>query len=182
MTAERKYLNTLKGLLVVLVVVGHFGQTITNNLPMNYAFIGQGIVLFIYLFHMPLFLLVSGYLSKNTEKRRKKAFQDLFIPYLLFQIFVGICMLILVKSGGALKNLFIPQMGAWYLLTLFSYRLVLPEVNRVRGILILGFLITIVVGLCTFNGDFAIKKTLGFFVYFMLGYKADNLPMMELSI
>ena len=100
MEAERSYLNTLKGLLIVLVVIGHFGQTIANNLPASFAFIGQGIVLFIYLFHMPLFLFVSGYLSKNEEKRRRKAFEDLFIPYVLFQVFVGICLLVLTKSGG----------------------------------------------------------------------------------
>jgi len=47
MEVERQYLNVLKGLLIVLVVIGHFGQTIANNLPANIAFIGQGLVLFI---------------------------------------------------------------------------------------------------------------------------------------
>ncbi len=48
MEEERQYLNVLKGLLIVLVVIGHFGQTIANNLPSDIAFVGQGIVLFIY--------------------------------------------------------------------------------------------------------------------------------------
>jgi len=99
METNRRYLNVLKGLLIILVVVGHFGQTIANNLPESVSFIGQGIVLFVYLFHMPLFLFVSGYLSKNSEKRRKKALEDLFLPYVLFQFFVGLCMLLLTKSG-----------------------------------------------------------------------------------
>ena len=67
-------------------------------------------------------------------------------------------------------------MGAWYLLTLFSYRLVLPEVKRIRGILIVGALISIFACLGSFDGDFAIKKTLGFFVYFVAGYKFSDLP------
>ena len=109
METDRSYLNVLKGLLIVFVVVGHFGQTIANNLPSNIDYIGQGIVLFIYLFHMPLFLFVSGYLSKNTEKRRQKAFEDLFIPYVVFQIFVGICILVLTKSGGYYKTYLFPR-------------------------------------------------------------------------
>lgn len=176
MEENRRFLNVLKGLLIILVVVGHFGQTIANNLPTEISFVGQGIVLFVYSFHMPLFLFVSGYLSKNSEKRRKKAFEDLFIPYVLFQLFVGLCILILTKSGDVLQNFFVPQMGAWYLLTLFSYRIVLPETKRIRGIINIGILLTVVAGLCTFDKDFAIKKTLGFFVYFISGYRIDELP------
>lgn len=177
METDRFYLNVLKGLLIVFVVVGHFGQTIANNLPSSIDFIGQGIVLFIYLFHMPLFLFVSGYLSKNTEKRRQKAFEDLFIPYVVFQLFVGICILVLTKSGGVLQNIFVPQMGAWYLLTLFSFRIVLPETSRIRGVLILGVLLTVFA--CTMRdigNEFALQKSLGFFVYFMAGYKIAELP------
>jgi len=111
METDRKYINSLKGFLILCVVIGHFGQTIANNLPERYAFIGQGLVLFIYIFHMPLFLFVSGYLSQNAEKRRAKAVSDLLVPYLLFQFFVGIAMLVLTKSGEVLQNIFIPQMG-----------------------------------------------------------------------
>lgn len=180
--ANRSYLNILKGLLIVLVVIGHFGQTITNNLPNSFAFIGQGIVLFIYLFHMPLFLFVSGFLSKNAEKRRRKAFGDLFIPYVVFQLFVGICMLVLTKSGGVLQNIFIPQMGAWYLLSLFSFRIVLPETSRIRCVLILGILLTVFGCLMKEIGaEFALHKSLGFFVYFMAGYEIAELPRKKIN-
>lgn len=67
-------------------------------------------------------------------------------------------------------------MGVWYLLTLFSYRLVLPEVKKIRGVLILGILLTLFTCLGSFDGDFAIKKTLGFFVYFIAGNKVAEMP------
>lgn len=177
MNDERKYLNILKGLLIVLVVVGHFGQTIANNLPDKFAFLGQGIILFIYAFHMPLFLFVSGYLSKNAEKQRGKAFGGLLIPYILFQLVLGIAELVLTKRSTILQNVFIPQMGAWYLLTLFSYRLVLPEVSKLRGVFLLGIVLT-VFG-CCFTGignEFALKKSIGFFVYFIAGYMTKEIP------
>lgn len=42
---------------------------------------------FIYLFHMPLFFIVSGYLyrKKSAVENYKKLFGGLFIPYLLYQ-------------------------------------------------------------------------------------------------
>ena len=120
MEKERKQINVIKGALIILVVIGHFGQSLANALPSNIAFIEQGLMLFIYSFHMPLFMFVSGYLSTNDEKRRKKAFEDLFIPFLLFQIFVGICYAVLSKSNEVFYNIFVPQMGAWYLMALFS--------------------------------------------------------------
>lgn len=181
MQEERGYLNVLKGLLIVLVVIGHFGQTIVNNLPINIAFVGQGIILFIYSFHMPLFLFVSGYLSKNVEKRRRKAFENLFIPYLLFQLVVGICSLVLTQSWSALQNIFIPQMGAWYLLTLFSYRMILPEVRRIRGILPLGIIFTIFSCFTGAGNEFALRKSLGFFIYFMAGYSIGELPRKKIN-
>lgn len=100
MARERQQLNNLKGILIILVVVGHFGQTISNLLPPDIAYVGYGTILFIYIFHMPLFMFVSGYLSKNAEKRRKMAFQGLFVPYIVYQLFVGLCMLVLTNERG----------------------------------------------------------------------------------
>ena len=182
MEVESKYLNVLKGFLIILVVVGHFGQTIANNLPIGIAFIAQGSILFIYLFHMPLFLFVSGYLSKNVEEVRRNAFGNLFIPYVVYQLFVGISLLVLTKSGEALQNIFIPQMGAWYLLTLFCYRICLPEISKIRGVIIVGAVLSIFT--CVFTGigkEFALQKSLGFFVFFMAGYLISEIPRKIIS-
>lgn len=68
-------------------------------------------------------------------------------------------------------------MGAWYLLTLFSLRIVLPETRKIRGVLILGVLLTTFA--CLMKGigsEFALQKSLGFFVYFMAGYEMAKLP------
>lgn len=169
--AERKYINVLKGSLIILVVIGHFGQSLANIFPHGIAFVGRGLMLFIYSFHMPLFLFVSGYLSSNIEKRRKKAFIDLFIPYLLFQLFVGVCILLLNGSTEVFSNIFVPQMGAWYLMALYIFRLVMPDLERIRFILIIAVLLNLLS--FTFSGigkEFAMTRVLGFFIYFYLGF------------
>ena len=68
-------------------------------------------------------------------------------------------------------------MGAWYLLALFSFRLVLPEIMRIRGVIVLGILLTVFT--CVMKGigsEFALGKSLGFFVYFMAGYRMNDIP------
>lgn len=173
--SDRSYLNCLKGLLILLVVIGHFGNTIANLLPENTVFIGQGIIVFIYIFHMPLFLFVSGFLSKNVEKRRQRAFSDIFMPYLCFQTIISVCMLLVAKSGD-IKNPLAPHMGLWYLLTLFCYRLVLPELSKVRGVLFISFLLSVFT--CLFSAvsnEFALKRTFGFLIYFLAGYYASSI-------
>lgn len=173
--ADRCYLNCLKGLLILLVVIGHFGQTISNLLPEKVAYIGHGIIIFIYIFHMPLFLFISGFLSKNAEKRRHKAFADIFIPYLCFQITISICMLIVMKSVD-IQNPFVPYMGLWYLLTLFFYRLILPELSSVKGILFISLLISVFTCfISNLGNEFALKKTFGFLVYFLAGYYTSSI-------
>lgn len=175
MENERKYLNVLMGLLILLVVVGHFGQTVTNSMPGIAKSIFGGGILFIYLFHMPMFLFVSGYLSRDVEKRRDKAFSDLFLPYLYFQIFCGICYWIANKNNMYLQNIFLPIMGAWYLFTLFCYRLLLPNLIKVKYILFISILLTVFA--CAFIGmdkTFAIRKSLGFLVYFLAGYYMNS--------
>lgn len=50
------YWDTLKGLLIILVVLGHCGTALSG-----------GLLSAIYAFHMPLFIVVSGYFSKKQN-------------------------------------------------------------------------------------------------------------------
>lgn len=71
MDVNRSYWDNMKGLLISLVVMGHFIQVYFEKCVWgdNYYFL-QTVLCFIYYFHMPLFIFVSGYFSKNVEKRR----------------------------------------------------------------------------------------------------------------
>lgn len=120
---------------------------------------------------MPLFMFVSGYLSRNLEKRRDRAFEELLIPYFIFQILVGVGYCIFAHSPEAISNVFIPQMGAWYLISLFTYRMLMPNLSKVRGILWISILVNTFICLSDNIGNvIALNKSLGFFVFFLLGY------------
>ena len=83
------YFDNLRGILIILVLIGHFGGDNTSFEPNENIFL-QSLECFIYLFHMPLLFFVSGMFSKDTEKCREKAVFDLLIPYFLFQLFYGL--------------------------------------------------------------------------------------------
>lgn len=58
---ERNLITNLKGILIILVVLGHVLENMHVPILINTA-------KFIYTFHMTLFVFISGYLAKN-EKR-----------------------------------------------------------------------------------------------------------------
>lgn len=55
------YWDTLKGVLIILVVLGHCGTAVGNQ-----------VLSVIYSFHMPLFVLTTGFFSRNTNMGGKK--------------------------------------------------------------------------------------------------------------
>lgn len=77
-TKRLPYLDNIKGLLIILVVIGHAIQYCLPTYEMNIAF------RFIYSFHMPLFFFVSGYLANrgrwDSNVIRRRAIQ-LLIPF-----------------------------------------------------------------------------------------------------
>lgn len=75
MAKRIEWLDSLKGLAIILVVWGHL------NIPLEAETI-------IYSFHMPLFFFISGYLFKNNNRSLKEYVQrkvnSLLIPYFCF--------------------------------------------------------------------------------------------------
>ena len=147
----------------------------------NYYFL-QTVLCFIYYFHMPLFVFISGNFSKNVEKRRNRAFEDLLIPYFISQFLWLIYQGIFNHSFDVIKNVFYPQFSLWYLLALFIWRLLLPDLLKIRGILPVSTLLYVFGMFCTgINNDFAMQRAIGFLIFFLLGYFAseDNIARIK---
>ena len=78
-------MDVMKGLAILLVVLGHAIQKNIPSFQMNYLFS------FIYSFHMPLFFVVSGYLmyltlqSNRLKWAQNKAFY-LLVPHVVFNV------------------------------------------------------------------------------------------------
>jgi hypothetical protein len=80
--ARYPVLDNARFLLISLVVTGHLLEQLADSGPITAA-----LYRWIYLFHMPAFVLISGAVSKATLTRRR-AFAlvtGLLLPYVIFQ-------------------------------------------------------------------------------------------------
>jgi fucose 4-O-acetylase-like acetyltransferase len=92
-----QFLDVGKGLLILLVVLGH------SSFPFNQ---------FIYWFHMPAFFLIGGIVHKQPEGEIKwsfirRKFDSLIIPYLSFGLSISIiiaCYSLPIYGFGAVKS------------------------------------------------------------------------------
>lgn len=163
---ERKRIflfDNLKVLLLFLVVVGHI-----YDLYLNDSAFFRVIYVFVYLFHMPLFVFVSGYLSKNINKPIKDLLSTLIIPYLVFN---SIWYLInLYLSGESTFSIFTPYAYLWYLVSLFSWRVLLKYLIRIPYILPISFLIAVLAGFLPIDRFLSLSRTMTFLPFFLLGF------------
>lgn len=103
MVKKIEYIDILKGYLIVLVVLGHCIQWgMGDKYTLSGLFWDDVIFKGIYMFHMPLFICISGYLFYFSLKKYdlhtllKKKVIRLFIPLILFAV---IHLLIQIISG-----------------------------------------------------------------------------------
>lgn len=111
--------DSLKGILILLVVLGHSIQYTTGD-----ACYTNHLWNVIYSFHMPAFMAVSGFLAYRVGgavsigRTIWRRFQQLMIPYLAWTF------LLMLISGNlnvkrATELLLYPDKGLWFLWTLF---------------------------------------------------------------
>lgn len=162
---KRNYLfDNLKVLLIFLVVFAH---TLENYIHNNMVL--RSIYFFIFMFHMPLFIFVSGYFSRTINKHRKDAVKDLLIPFILFNI-------IWYASIGNFKfPIYYPGWTLWYLLSLFFWRFFLIDLIKIKWVIVLSIILGLLVG---FNGKFidlfSFSRTFAYLPFFLLGYYSND--------
>lgn len=151
-TNHLKHIDSAKGILIIIVVIGHMLQM--PNCPHNYIYV------LICSFHMPAFFMISGALF-NSEKWHQKGlgaflksrFQSLMIPWFFFETQASIFILIfkLLQQQNAqltphvIADIFIPiiknanplqiwtNCGAnWFLITLFLGEIIMFAISKLK--------------------------------------------------
>ena len=144
------WVDNVKVVACILVVLGHFFQSMTQSgvLPTNdlYKWFNQTI----YYFHVPLFFICSGYLYQKLSrvddihswgKNVLKKLIVLGVPYITFSITTWILKTMFSSSvnreiGGLGDTLFVhPTAPYWYLYALFFLFLITPTIcNRAMAL------------------------------------------------
>ena len=158
------YFDNLKVLLIVLVVFGHI---INSIFPLD----SRGTVTnvlwnIIYIFHMPLFIIISGYFSKKYDKysdNTQKILIGLFLPYIIFNF-------LFYLFHRNLTIPILPDSAMWYLWALIFWRLTLPLLVKIKFILPISFFVSVMSNFISIDIDDGSMKILKYLPFFLLGY------------
>ncbi len=179
-TQSRNYLiDNSKGLLIFLVVLGHSLEFIRKDYE-----VARLLYVFIYEFHMPVFVFISGYLSKNVEKGRRNAVRNFLTPFLLFNIIWNLITLVgpLFLRGEFTElpseqafSFFTPGWALWYIFAMFLWKILLPDLLKFKNIFILSVIAGIFVKLSgEFGSYMALSRTITFAPFFLAGYYSSE--------
>ena len=169
MKQRSTFWDNYKGILIFLVVFGHFIYTYASKKPETLA---ADLYTFIYTFHMPAFIFCSGYFSRSERSRGRESLTQLLIYYLVFNTLMLVFMNL--YRGTEFKFLG-PYYSYWYILSLIVWRAAIGHLEKVKGLLVLSILVTLLMG---YSKDFilelSIRRTIGFFPFFAAGYLVNK--------
>lgn len=165
-------IDIAKGIGIILVVYGHLACPVARE---------------IFLFHMPLFFLLSGYFFSAKDSMRifvKKKTKALLFPFLLFYIFAFIYHfeifngdMNIISYIHSFNSFIDPNPHLWFLLSLFEIFVVFFVVEKYIHSEILKLVITcgitLIGYLCAMNKVsffFFPQACLGY-IFFYLGYQ-----------
>lgn len=169
MASRDAWFDNAKMSLVTLVVVGHAWTLLPNEPLVNHLYD------FLYLWHVPAFVFVTGYLSRSFDWTRARLWQlvrTVAVPYVIFEC--AIALFRIHVGGEEMVDLFLdPHWPLWYLSALFFWRLVAPCFRPLGAGVAVGVAIAISLGAGLWAGDaLDSARIFGLLPFFVLGLKA----------
>ncbi|WP_194841257.1 acyltransferase family protein [Salinibacillus xinjiangensis] len=165
-----QYFDNARFMLILLVVVGHMISPYRHDQEiLNAAY------KFIYTFHMPAFILISGFFAKGIFKPGylTKLTKKLLLPYFIFQIIFSI--FFSVTNNEIQFSIFDPHWTLWFLLSLIGWNLLLFVFSKIPYSFTIAVAIGVLIGLVPVIGTYlSLSRTFVFFPLFLLGYKLDK--------
>lgn len=180
MEKQRCYkIDNLKTLLIILVVVGHFASQYIEEFD-----IYKSVFTFIYAFHMPVFIFVSG-LFYNPVKAKANSVYYLLIGFAL-RYFIQLCRCIFcpgLYEFIPFEEGFIP----WFAFALAAFNIMMlfvckQSITVKRVIFVLSIIISCIAGYFPKISDWlCTSRIIVFFPYFLLGTMIELDYIIEIS-
>lgn len=166
-TARDPWFDNAKMTLVTLVVVGHAWTLLPDNAVTGHFYD------FLYAWHVPAFVFVTGYLSRRfawTRVRMWQLFRTVVVPYVVFES--ALALFRVYVGGEELEGLFRdPHWPMWYLSALFFWRLLTPVFRSMPSALVVATAISLIAGM--YAGDtLDLARVLGLLPFFVMGLLA----------
>ncbi|WP_327250205.1 acyltransferase family protein [Streptomyces sp. NBC_01244] len=167
-TRRDPYFDNAKYLAILLVALGHVLPLVIEGSRATRA-----LYMFVYLFHMPAFILISGYLSRSYTGRPdqlRRLLTGVALPYVVFEV----AYTLFARYGGNFSgkpiSLLQPFYLMWFLLALFIWRLTAPLWRTLRWPLAVSLVIAALTMITPDIGPtLDLIRVLQFLPFFVLG-------------
>ena len=183
---REKWVDDVKVIACILVVLGHFFQSMTKANILSENDLYKWFNTTIYYFHVPLFFICSGYLYQKYSKVNSvgswyrnvaKKVLALGVPYATFTTATWVLKKLFSSSvndqiGGLGETLFLhPTAPYWYLYALFFIFLVTPTFSGVKAAAV-GMILALAAKVLILTGGYsvyAVSTVLSNEIWFVLG-------------
>ncbi|WP_409305208.1 acyltransferase family protein [Peribacillus sp. SCS-155] len=174
MKQRDNFFDNAKFILIAFVVFGHLLKTFIHDNEVIYALYKT-----IYTFHMPAFILVSGFFAKGFYQKGylAKIAKKLILPYVIFQVIYTVFYYYLYSKPNFKMDLLDPHWSLWFLISLFCWNIMLlgfAKLKPMTGIAI-SLIIALLVGYVdSISNYLSLSRTFVFFPMFLIGYYLDR--------
>lgn len=170
-------IDALKMLLIALVIYGHIpllDGLINEGVSIECDSITWSAVKGVYAFHMPLFVLISGYFTKRRIFReqvtKSLSLIRLFLIFHSLDLFLNWCYSGVIPGW---HELIYPGFALWYLLCLFYWRILvclIPKNWDDRKVIVMSVVISLLIGFVPIYGEFGLHRFFSFMPFFLIGH------------
>ncbi|WP_079123516.1 acyltransferase family protein [Streptomyces abyssalis] len=168
--ARDAYLDNAKYLTIVLVAVGHAWAPLTTGSRSTSA-----LYYLLYSFHMPAFIIVSGYLSRGFECRPRqirRLLTGIVVPYLVFQTLYTLFMRWAAHDPDREFSYQEPEFALWFLMALCLWRLTTPIWKLLRWPLTVAVAVAVAASVTpSVSDDLGLMRVAQFLPFFVLGLR-----------
>ncbi|PCG82231.1 hypothetical protein CIB93_31075 [Streptomyces sp. WZ.A104] len=162
------YFDNVKYLAIVLVAVAHAWEPVMDGSRATRA-----LYMIVYTFHMPAFILISGYFSRSfdmTPSKVKRLIASVVVPYVLFETAYSLFKRYAGDSPDMALSLTDPFYLTWFLVALFVWRVTTPIWQSLRHPLPVALGIAVLASVSPEIGnDLDLQRVLQFLPFFVLG-------------
>ncbi|MEU3861168.1 acyltransferase family protein [Streptomyces sp. NPDC028722] len=173
------FFDNAKYLAIVLVAMGHAWEPLKGD-----SRILESVYTVVYSFHMPAFIIISGFFSRSFDMRPdrlKRLITGVVVPYVLFESAYPLFKNLVTGSHEEI-TLLDPWYLTWFLVALFVWRLTTPIWKLVRWPLPLALGLAMLATVSPAIGDdLDLQRVLQFLPYFVLGLclKAEHFHLVR---
>ncbi|MFH8564015.1 acyltransferase family protein [Streptomyces sp. NPDC017988] len=162
------FFDNAKYLAIVLVAMAHAWEPLTDH-----SRAAEALYMTVYTFHMPAFILISGYFSRSFDMRPdrlRRLVTGVAVPYVLFEVAYTLFKRWADDDPSQPISLLDPWYLTWFLVALFVWRLTVPLWKIVRWPVPLALAIAMLAVISPDIGDdLDLQRVLQFMPFFVLG-------------